>query len=241
MTVRPLTAVALAMALCGAAAPAAVLAAPAHIEAAVADAGRPDSDKARDDARKPAAILEFAKVTAGQTVGELLPGGGYFTRIIAKAVGPTGKVYAYIPAAASEARVAPITAIAATDANVEVTRDPALAAPGTLDLVWTSQNYHDLHNNGSNAGAVNAAAFTALKKGGLYVVVDHTAKSGTGVSETATLHRIDPAAVKAEVLSAGFKFDGESKALRRASDPLTAKVFDLHDQTDQFAYRFRKP
>ena len=95
--------------------------------------------------------------------------------------------------------------------------------------------------NGGDAGAVNAAVYKALKPGGIYVVLDHVAAEGTGITQTSTLHRIDPVAAKAEILAAGFQFDGESLVLRRNDDPHTAKSSDLHDHTDQFIYRFRKP
>ena len=217
----------------------------ANIKAAVADAGRPEADVARDPARRPAEMLTFAGVTTGAKIGEIIPGGGYFTRIFSKAVGPEGKVYAFVPSAMPERMAAAIDPVIKDPAyaNVVLLRQPTaeFAPPESLDLVWTSQNYHDLHNNGGTPAALNAAAFKALKPGGVYVVLDHVAKDGSGVSDTSTLHRIDPAVVKAEVTQAGFKFDGESDTLRRKDDAHTAKVFEMHDKTDQFVYRFKKP
>jgi predicted methyltransferase len=190
-------------------------------------------------------MVAFAGVKPGSKVADLLPGGGYFTRVFAAAVGPTGKVYAWLPSqapAAYQNRLDPIINDPAY-ANVTLLRQtaPEFTPPEPLDVVFTAQNYHDLHNNGQTPAALNAAIFKALKPGGVYVVVDHAAKPGSGVSETNTLHRIDPEAVKAEVTRAGFKFDGESTVLRRSDDPRTAKVFELHDKTDQFARRFKKP
>jgi predicted methyltransferase len=206
---------------------------------------RPQADMDRDAARKPAEMVAFAGIKPGSKVGELLPGAGYFTRVFAAAAGPTGKVYAWIPTqapAAYQTRLDPITSDPAY-ANVTVLHQasPDFSPPEPLDVVFTAQNYHDMHNNGQTPDAVNAAVFKALKPGGVYVVVDHAAKDGSGVSASSTLHRIDPAVVKAEVTKAGFKFDGESTVLRRDDDPHTAKVFELHDKTDQFAYRFKKP
>jgi predicted methyltransferase len=85
--------------------------------------------------------------------------------------------------------------------------------------------------------------YDALKPGGLFVVIDHVAPAGSSLADTNTLHRIDPAAVRREVESAGFVFDGESNPLRNAQDPHTVKVFDksIRGHTDQFIYRFRKP
>jgi predicted methyltransferase len=206
---------------------------------------RPQADIDRDAARKPAEMVAFAGIQPGSKVADLLPGGGYFTRVFAAAVGPSGKVYAWLPTqapAAYQNRLDPITNDPAY-ANVTVLREtaPAFTPPEPLDVVFTAQNYHDLHNNGQTPEALNAAIFKALKPGGVYIVVDHAGKAGSGVADTNTLHRIDPAAVKAEVLKAGFKFDGESTVLQRPDDPHTAKVFDLHDRTDQFAFRFKKP
>ncbi|MDB5449729.1 MAG: methyltransferase [Phenylobacterium sp.] len=228
-------------------------AAPApYVTAAVADKGRPEADTKRDADRKPAEMLQFAGVKPGQTVVDFLPGGGYFTRIFAKAVGPKGVVYAVYPpprAPADPSKPTPVpgaVTIAADPAyaNVKaVQATPAsFAVPQKADLVWTSQNYHDLHNNkGLDLAAFNKAVYDALKPGGVYVVLDHAAAPGADV--TSTLHRIDPAVVRKEVEAAGFKFEGEDKTLANAADDHSKAVFDpaLRGHTDQFVYKFRKP
>jgi predicted methyltransferase len=121
-----------------------------------------------------------------------------------------------------------------------------LSAPQPVDLVFTSQNYHDYPD--AFMGKVDPAVldkqvFDVLKPGGLYVVIDHVADAGSGMRDTDTLHRIDPAIVKKQVEAAGFVFDGESDALRNPMDTHTLKVFDksIRGHTDQFIYRFRKP
>lgn len=149
------------------------------IAAAVADAGRPAEDKARDGARKPAQMLAFAGLRPGMKVGELLPGGGYFTRVFARAVGPRGKVYAYVPAATPARFVERFAPVAKAYANVQLVQAAQFAAPEPLDLVWTSQNYHDLHLRGGTADKINADIFKALKPGGIYIVADHRAAPGT--------------------------------------------------------------
>jgi predicted methyltransferase len=110
------------------------------------------------------------------------------------------------------------------------------------DVVWTSLNYHDFHNPGMfSAGDMaqfNKYVVDALKPGGVFCVIDHTAAPGSGFTQTQTLHRIDPEALKAEVVKSGLVFDGESKALARPNDPHTAHS---DDKTDQFIFRFRKP
>jgi predicted methyltransferase len=224
------------------------------MEAAVADKARPEADTKRDADRKPAEMLDFAGIKPGQTVVDLIPGGGYFTRIFAKAVGPKGTVYAVggPPRASSDpAKPAPPPAadtIAADPAysNVKSLHAPlagGLSIPTKADVVWTSQNYHDVKNVPNiDMLAFNKSIFNALKPGGTYVVLDHVANADA-VNATSTLHRIDPAVVKKEVEAAGFKFVGESSVLRNPSDDHTKGVFDgaVKSHTDQFIYKFSKP
>jgi len=235
-----------------AAAPASKL--PDSIAAAVADSNRPAADTERDANRKHAETLKFAGVAPGEQVAELLPGSGYFTRLFSKVVGGTGHVYALVPAPPPDAPAdrpdfaARVKALAADPnySNVSVVVEPfsQLKTPAPVDLVWTSQNYHDLHNfPGLDVAVFNQMVFQALKPGGIYLILDHATAPGAGVSQTSTLHRIDPEIVKKEVLAAGFEFVGSSDLLRRASDPHTAKVFDpaIRGMTDQFILKFRKP
>lgn len=227
---------------------------PANIAAAVADPARPAADTQRDADRKPAEMLKFAGIKSGETVADLIPGGGYFTRLFSAAVGPTGKVYAVATAKPADApadapdRSAAVRAIAADPhyANVTVNvvrlKEFSLAPP--VDLIWTSQNYHDIHNvKDMDVVAFDKAVFAALKPGGVFIVLDHSAEKGSGFRDTSTLHRIDEEAVKKEVESAGFKFAGESHALRNKADPRTAAVFDagIKGHTDQFVLKFVKP
>jgi len=121
-----------------------------------------------------------------------------------------------------------------------------LSVSEPVDLVFTVQNYHDYHDK--FMGPVDMASFdkqvfNALKPGGVFVVVDHSAVAGSGFSTTETLHRVDEDAVKKEVEAAGFVLDGESDALRNKDDARTAKVFDpaIRGKTDQFILRFKKP
>lgn len=224
-----------------------VLALMAALAAILTAPGRADTDRARDPVRKPAETLAFAEVRPGWKVGEYTPGGGYYTRLLSPAVGTKGRVYAYppdeivklLPAHLTDARA---TAAAAPLKNVVVVTGPtaAFAAPELLDLVFTAQNYHDLHTRYAPPGAAaafNAAVFKALKPGGRYVIADHR---GTDPDR---LHRIDPAQVRREVEAAGFRFDGQSDLLADPADRHTASVFDpaIRGRTDQFLLRFRKP
>ena len=226
---------------------------PANIKAAVADSNRPDADKQRDANRKPAETLAFLGVKSGESVAELLPGGGYFTRLFSAAVGAKGHVYALVPERPANAPAdmpdlaARVKAIAADShySNVSVVVAPlaSLAAPAPVDLVFTSQNYHDLHNFPVDVVGFNKSILNSLKPGGLYVVLDHSAEAGSALRDTKSLHRIDAEAVKKEVTEAGFEFVGAGDILANSADPRTAAVFDpsIRGKTDQFIIKFRKP
>lgn len=226
---------------------------PPHLVAAVDAPARPDADTARDPARKPAEVLAFAGVQQGWKVGEYMPGAGYFTRILARAVGPAGRVMAYQPAEIVRLRPSYLTEIQAVAAepgleNVRVVSAPTgeFGAAEPLDLVFTAQNFHDLHGRFAPPGTADSwlmAAHSALKPGGILLVIDHEAQSGAGLTGAAALHRIDREAVKAQITAAGFILDQESELLRNTDDPRTASVFDpsIQGRTDQFILRFRKP
>jgi predicted methyltransferase len=226
---------------------------PSYVTAAVADSARPADQKAQDATRKPEEVLAFAGVKPGDKVIDLMPGAGYYTRIFSKIVGPKGVVYALQPAEMNKAapqRLKSLQGFAGNKdyPNVVILVQPIaeMQLPKNLDVVWTSQNYHDLHDpfmGSPDMAKINKAIYKALKPGGLYVVLDHAAAAGTGTSKTNDLHRIDPAAVKAEVTAAGFEFVGESDVLRNPADDHTLPVFDkgIKGRTDKFIYKFRKP
>lgn len=222
---------------------------PRPIAAAVADPARPEADRQRDALRKPAACLTFAGVHPGMTIAELFPGTGYFTRLFSRIVGPKGHVYEFVAPPRKPGAPAPVKAFADDPHyyhNITVTVWPVgkLPVPQPVDLVWTSQNYHDLHDiPGLDVAGFDRAVYEALKPGGIYLVLDHVAPAGSGLSDTSTLHRIDPEAVKKEVMSAGFQFVGQSNVLRNPDDSHTKIVFDpsIRGHTDQFIFKFRKP
>lgn len=223
------------------------------IENAIASKSRPDSDTAQDPDRKPAKVLAFIGIKPGMRVADLIPGGGYYTRLFSKIVGRHGHVYSVVPTEFLSMRStadAPIQAIAASPGYKNVTELKQsinkVHTPKKLDIAFTSMNYHDLHDpfmGPANMSEVNKSIFNSLKHGGVYIVLDHAAEAGSGVRDTNTLHRIDPAVVKKEVLAAGFVFDGESNALRNPDDDHTKRVFDpsIRGRTDKFIYKFRKP
>lgn len=221
------------------------------VQSALTDAKRPDADKARDAARKPAELMTFAGIKLNQKVADFVMGGGYLTRIMVGTVGPKGLVYAYQPAEFVAFRAQYGTdqdAVAGDYANVKPLRTPlgTFALPEPVDVIVTVQNYHDLHLAPfpkDTSEKVNAALFKGLKPGGTLVVVDHVALPGSGLEAPDKLHRIDPAIARTELEKAGFVYDGEITTWRNTTDPHTANVFapEIRGKTDQFAYRFRKP
>jgi predicted methyltransferase len=223
---------------------------PAYIQAAVADASRPAADKDRDVNRKPAESVAFAGVKPGDKIGELMPGGGYFTRVLSKTVGAQGVVYAMAPTPAAPAAGAParpnaIAALAA-EAGYGNIKQAGLEAklPEQVDLIWTSLNYHDFaRRTDAELAVINKVVFDSLKPGGVYLIIDHASAPGAGKTVVQTLHRIDPEAVKKDVTSVGFVFDSESKLLQNTKDPHTVPVHDpaYRGTTDQFILKFRKP
>ena len=217
---------------------------------ALADPGRA-SQRDADARRHPAELVALADLKPGQRILDLIPGDGYWTRIFSRMVGPKGRVYAVWPQPyASEAagNVAQLRDIAKAYGNVTVQVQPGstLTAPEPLDVVWTSDNYHDYNDKfmgkpGSLAFA--RSAYKILKPGGLFIVIDHSAAAGHGLGDTETMHRIERAQVIREASAAGFRLAGESDVLINRADPLNIPVFDpkIRFHTSQFALKFRKP
>jgi len=215
---------------------------------ALADPARAD-EQGDDERRKAADVLAFAGVGPGDEVVDFFPGAGYWTRILSSTVGKAGHVYAIWPAAGAKYAEKTLPALEArhlSNTSLTILSGPIVRASEPVDLFWTVQNYHDVANAPAGEAAIDAfnrQVFATLKPGGTYVVIDHADVPGSGLTGTSTKHRIDPAAVKAEVVKAGFVFDGESDALRNPADDHAAAVFDpaIRGKTDQFVYRFRKP
>jgi predicted methyltransferase len=247
---RRITGIALAACLFGTA-----CAAPAQKQpdaaAIVADPSRPEADRALDASRHPAELLAFLKIRPGDTVADIWPG-DYWDRLFAEAVGPTGKVYAAHLADADEAEHHTTPAAGSMplpdhpNVTVAVTRANSFSLPSKADVIWFRQNYHDLYDKfmgPADVPAFNKAVYQALKPGGRFVIIDHSAPDGSKLASTETTHRIDAAVVKADMAAAGFKFVGESDALRNPADDRTKLVFDpsVRGKTDQFVYVFQRP
>jgi predicted methyltransferase len=242
MTYIRAAAIALSLALATAAVPAA--------NVAVAQP-KPPQDALTDPSLKGPEVIAFIGVKPGDKVADVV--GGRFTRALSQAVGPNGKLYAVETAEIAKTHpeaVKGITAAAeaAPGHNIVVTTTPvnAMELPKGLDAVFIRQNYHDLYDKFMGPADVpgfNKQVYDALKPGGVYVILDHSAVKGAPMSVTETLHRIDRDRVIADVTKAGFKLDKESSLLANPADPRDKMVFDpsIHGKTDQFLLKFRKP
>lgn len=205
------------------------------------------------DSSKLVELSRFARVHAGSTVLDVWPGSGDWTRLFSDIAGPAGRVYTFVPAELAHFKSDPVGQMRALAKeprreNVEVVSADLMAPPGSsqsLDVVWLHLFYHDLHTKllqtrGATPAGFNRAVYERLKPSGLYIMIDHVAATGTGASRTESLHRIDPATVRAEVETAGFVLDAESTLLSNKDDPHSTSVFDpsIKGETDRFAYRF---
>jgi predicted methyltransferase len=223
---------------------------PQTITDAIDSPERPAADKALDAGRKPDQIMAFYGIKPGMKVADVFAGGGYMTELFSRIVGSSGKVY-------SQNGSFPEKFKKIGDAWNERLKEPALknvvavskpfdapdllpVAAGSLDVVIIHLNYHDMVGFKLNRENVNAAVFKALKPGGIYGIVDHSAKSGTGDTETTTLHRIDEDFLIKDVEKAGFKLTGASAALRHPEDDRTWNVFKHRGETDRFMLKFVK-
>lgn len=203
---------------------------------------RTDQDRRMDAARHPAEFIPFTQVKPGMQVLDVAAGGGYTSQLMALAVGPAGMVWAQReqPGAALTKRLAD-----RPQANLVVVlrpfEDPVPEQAGKLDLVTLVLNYHDISYLPVDRARMNQRLFAALKPGGKYVVIDHSAKAGADISSGKTLHRIDQAIVVAEVRKAGFVLETEGDFLRDPADTREVSSGDAKIPTDRFALRFVKP
>ena len=205
------------------------------------------------DQSKLSELTRFARVDAGSTVIDVYPGDGEWTRLFSDVVGPEGRVYSFVPAEVAHFKNDPVGRMRALAQepgreNVEAVSADLVAMPESLqpaDVVWLHLFYHDLHTSlmqakGATAAHFNRAVYERLKPGGYYVIVDHAAAAGAGTSVAQSLHRIEPASVRAEVEASGFVLDADSALLANKDDGHSIKVFDpsIKGETDRFAYRF---
>jgi len=241
-----------------------------RIAGIVASPDRSAADRTNDLRRKPEQMLAFIGLRPGMVALDLSAGGGYTTELLARAVGPTGRVYgqsaprnpAAQPPAAPEGGAAaaprPAARPSSPQALAERAKNPALghivavvqkfedpvpaaAASNGLDLVTLMFNYHDLGHMGMDRAQMNRAVFAALKPGGVFVIADHAGRPGTGISESGTLHRIEEAFLRREVEAAGFRLADEGHFLRNPSDPRDRNTPEPPQPKDEFVLKFVKP
>jgi len=205
----------------------------------VANPDRSDADRTNDIRRKPAEMLAFIGVREGITALDVAAGGGYTTELIARAVGPTGRVYGQTSRPDPRQRLAERNKVVGN--IVPIVRPFENPAPPDvpLDLVTLMFNYHDLAN--FDRASMNRSVFAALKPGGLYVIADHSGRAGTGISESNTLHRIEEAFLRKEVEAAGFQLVEEGTFLRNPGDPRDRETPDPPQPKDEFVLKFRRP
>lgn len=193
-----------------------------------------------DEARKPHEVLAFYGVKSGDKVADLWSARGYYTAILSEVVGPEGLVYTVNPNSRDEINQ---RWKAPKFANVRVADGPfdkiALPQDASLDFVLIHLNYHDV--DPAVRGAMNKRILASLKRGGIYAVVDHSAKDGTGNEAIKTLHRIDKAQVIKEVAAAGFALSKEGNMLRKPEDPRDFNVNKERNKDDRFVLAFQRP
>ena len=201
---------------------------------------RPANELELDAARKPSEVLAFYDVKKGDKVADLWAGRGYYTAILSEVVGPSGLVYTVNPSSRDEINQ---RWKSPKFANVRVADGPfeklALAQDGSLDFVLIHLNYHDLAPEARTA--MNKRILGALKRGGIYGVVDHSAKDGSGNEAAKTLHRIDKLLVIKEVTDAGFILAKDGNMLRKPEDPRDFNVNKERNKDDRFVLAFQKP
>lgn len=215
--------------------------------AIVASPDRSDADRQTDQRRAPAQLLAFTGVRPGMKVLDMGAGGGYSTELLARAVGPTGTVYAQNSADDAGRMKERLDARFDKPGMKQVVRfardfdDPVPSDVRDLDLITFFFFYHDTTHMQVDRARMNRRLFESLKPGGVLVVADHSGPAGSGTSVGSTLHRIEEAALRREVEAAGFRLTGEGNFLRNPQDPRTTRVFRPEIPVDEFVLRFEKP
>ncbi len=227
---------------------------PAMLEL-LATADRSDADRARDDTRKPYRVLPFFELKPGMTVLDLYSGGGYYTEIVSRAVGPHGIVHthnnkAYLAYAKDEIEARYKNNRLSNVVRIKAENNELDFAPQTYDMVLMILAYHDIYyvDEENDWPAIDgpkllAELYASLKPGAVLGVVDHAATAGAPAEAGQTLHRIDPQRALREIEAAGFVHEASSEMLANPNDQHDKPMFapEVKGKTDRFVYRFRKP
>ncbi len=221
-----------------------------QVAAIVAAPDRSEADRVNDRRRKAVEMLAFIDARPGMLVLDMGAGGGYTTELLARAVGPKGRVHAqnsgywmetFVKTRFTERMQSPAMGNVTLNVLPFDNPIPKEVKPGTLDLVTFLFNYHDMGWAGTDRARMNKAVFDALKPGGTYVIADHSGRPGTGISESKSLHRIEESFLRRELEAAGFRLVAEASFLRNPGDPRDKSVFKPAQPNDEFVLKFRKP
>ena len=212
-------------------------------QAIVSSPDRSEADLKMDERREPVKLLAFTGVRPGMKVLEIGAGRGYTAELLARAVGPNGTVYAQNTKPRDEfSERLKKPAMANVTAVIRPFEDPVPPQARGLDLITVILIYHDITYMPVDREKMNRRLFEALRPGGRLVIVDHSAKAGTGTSVSKSLHRIEEAALRREIEAAGFKLDAEGDFLRDSADRREAPFREMSDMvTDRFALRYVRP
>ena len=227
----------------------------ASVEAVLANPARSSADRERDARDKPAEVLALARFKRGDTVADILAGGGYYSEILSGIVGPGGKVLLVnnpgydnfgkkgLAERLADNRLPNVTHVAGPS-------DALGLADASLDGAVIVMSYHDLYWVDEKEGwpKVDAGQFLdqvvrAMKPGAVLLVVDHSAKQGTGSSDAQTMHRIDEQFAIADFRKHGLEWEAAIPVLRNQDEDRTKNVFDpaIRGKTDRFVHLYRKP
>lgn len=234
----PIMAMVLAMLLAAGTAPARAQ----DYAAIVAASDRSDADRKTDERRDPVDLLTFTGAKTGWTVLDMGAGAGYSTELMARCVGPSGKVYGQNDADNDKLRARmPMPVMRNVVLLVRRSDDPVPSDVHDLDLITYFFAYHDTTYMDIDRGKMNKAMFAALKPGGFLVIADHSARPEDGANVGKTYHRIAEQTLRSEIEAAGFKFVGDGQFLRRPEDARTGIVFRNPTPVDNFVLKFQKP
>jgi predicted methyltransferase len=222
---------------------------------AIDNPARSDADRERDARDKPQATLGLAGFKRGMVIADIFGGGGYYSEILSRLVGPKGKVRLINNVAYDNYSKKALTARLADNrlpnVQYEISSPEALQlGNGTLDGALIVMSYHDLYFADPKDGwpAINASQFidqivTALKPGGKLLIVDHAANEGTGKKDAQLLHRIEEKFAVQDFKSHGLEFVGSIPDLKNSADDHSLSVFDaaIKGKTDRFVHVYQKP
>jgi predicted methyltransferase len=220
---------------------------PPDYAAIIAAPDRSDADRQTDQRRDPVKLLAFTGARPGEKVLDMGAGGGYSTELMARAVGPSGMVYAQDGAETPQRAKEAFATRAQTPAMKNVKKferpfdDPLPPDVRNLDLITFFFFYHDTAYMDVDRAKMNRALFQALKPGGVLIIADHSARAGDGAGVAKTFHRIEESTVRREVEAAGFRYVGEGGFLRHPEDPRNVIVFRPAIPVDEFVLKFEKP